>query len=382
MNKIKRVFLLAVCLMIALPVRALAAQPSLSAQSAVLMAADTGKLLFTQNSQERLPMASTTKIMTALLALESGDLDAVFTVDPQAIQVEGSSMGLQKGDQVTMRVLAYGMLLQSGNDGANAAAVRIAGSTAAFAELMNQRAQEIGMLNTHFVTPSGLDDEQHYTTAEDMARLARVALQNPDFLEICSASTAKVSYGNPPYDRWMTNHNRLLREYSGCIGVKTGFTKKSGRCLVSAAERDGVRLIAVTLNAPSDWADHKALLDYGFSICSAVELPMPEEVTIPVVGGTTSQLKLRASQSVSIAVTAEELDQIEIKYFVPRFCYAPVEQGEVIGYAQYRLHGETLRSVPLEATQSVMAAEMPAERSVWDKVVDFFQNLWDQWHRS
>ena len=222
------------------------------AKAAVLMDAQTGRVLFAQNAGLRLPMASTTKIMTALLTLEQGGLDNYFQVDSDAIRVEGSSMGLQEGDSVSLRALAYGMLLASGNDGANAAAVRISGSIPAFVERMNARAAEIGMADTRFATPSGLDDPGHYSTAYDMALLAREALQNPLFAEICAQSKAVVQYGNPPYNRWLTNHNRLLREYPGTIGVKTGFTKASGRCLVSCAERDGVRLIAVTLGCPDD----------------------------------------------------------------------------------------------------------------------------------
>ena len=180
-------------------------------------------------------MASTTKIMTALLTLEQGGLDDYFQVDSDAIRVEGSSMGLQEGDSVSLRALAYGMLLASGNDGANAAAVRIAGSIPAFVERMNARAAEIGMADTRFATPSGLDDPGHYSTAYDMALLAREALQSPLFAEICAQSKAVVQYGNPPYNRWLTNHNRLLREYPGTIGVKTGFTKASGRCQIGRA---------------------------------------------------------------------------------------------------------------------------------------------------
>lgn len=220
-----------------------AEQPEVSAVSSVLMEAVTGEVLYEKNAREPRPMASTTKIMSALLCLESGDLDTEFTVDSQAIQVEGSSMGLVEGDTVTKRALCYGMLLPSGNDAAGAAAVRVAGSIPAFVAQMNERAAALGLTQTHFVTPSGLHDDDHYSTACDMAVLAASALQNENFREICAQSSAQVCFGNPPYQRWLKNSNKLLTMDESVIGVKTGFTDEAGRCLVSAAERNGVTLI-------------------------------------------------------------------------------------------------------------------------------------------
>ena len=216
------------------------------AKAAVVLDAATGRVLFAKNANARLPMASTTKIMSTLLTLEQDGQDEWFTVDPDAIRVEGSSMGLRAGDRVTLSALAYGMMLPSGNDAANAAAVRIAGSKEAFARMMNERAAELGMEDSHFVTPSGLDDNAHYSSAYDMALLTREALSNPRFAEICSQKSAKVCFGNPPADRWLSNHNRLLKLYPDAAGVKTGFTDAAGRCLVSYAQRGGVRLIVVT----------------------------------------------------------------------------------------------------------------------------------------
>ena len=199
------------------------------AAAAIVMEAETGEVLFSQDIHRQLPMASTTKIMTAWLTLEQPDLWREFTVDDDAIRVEGSSMGLQAGDAVTLYALAAGMLLASGNDAAGAAAVGISGSMAAFAGEMNRRAAMLGMNNTHFVTPSGLDAEGHYSTAYDMALLARAALQNPLFAEIAASRRMTVCYGQPPYPRSLLNHNRLLSLYGDAIGVKTGFTKKAGR---------------------------------------------------------------------------------------------------------------------------------------------------------
>lgn len=339
---------------------------SVSAQAFALVEAQSGRLLWGRQEQERLPMASTTKIMTALLALESGDLDTPFQAEEEAILVEGSSMGLLPGDTVTMRDVCYGMLLSSGNDSANLAAVKIAGSTEAFAELMNQRAQEIGMENTHFVTPSGLHDEEHYSTAYDMALLAREALQNPDFAQICGQDRAKLCFGNPPYTRWLSNHNRLLNSYEGCIGVKTGFTKSAGRCLVSAAERDGVTLICVTLNAPNDWQDHTKLLDWGFSSLSQTQLcPELAGRTVPVVGSSLDAIGVEA-EPVLLPLTAQEQGQVEYQLLLAPFYYSGIKEGEAIGSYRCLAGGVELGRGRLLAAQD--APREQVELGFWEKV--------------
>ena len=229
------------------------------------MEATTREVFFSQNADEHLPMASTTKIMTTLLCLESGDLDTPFPVDNNAIQVEGSSMGLVKDDIVTKRSLCYGMLLPSGNDAAGATAVKLAGSLSAFADLMNERAAQLGMQNTHFVTPSGLHDEQHYSTAYDMALLGCAAVNEPTLRRTASTRTAVIG------GRTLTNHNKLLSRLDGCVGLKTGYTKAAGRTLVSCAEQAGHRLVAVTLRDGDDWNDHEALYRWGFLLTGIQE---------------------------------------------------------------------------------------------------------------
>lgn len=350
---------------------------TVSAKAAVLIEADTGRVLFAKNKDECLPMASTTKIMTALITLEAGGLDTPFVVDENAIQVEGSSMGLQKGDTVTLRTLAYGMLLPSGNDAANAAAVRIAGSIEEFAVMMNTRAEAIGMKDSHFVTPSGLDDEQHYTTAHDMARLARVALKNTAFREICSSDTAKVEFGNPPYERWLKNHNRLLWEYKGTIGVKTGFTKKSGRCLVSAAERDGVRLIAVTLNAPNDWQDHTKMFDYGFGNVERKPFDVSyEDIRINIVGGTTDSIGVVPLTMPTVSAGAADLSRITQLVLVEPFYYAPVQAGDAVGKILLYLDGEEIGSCTLIAKDEAAQKITEIKFTFWEKVKMRLQNLY------
>ena len=330
-----------------------AAVEPINAKAVVLMEAGTGRVLYAQNEHKPLPMASTTKIMTALLALEQPDIHAVFPVDPTAIQVEGSSMGLQAGDVVSLRALAAGMLLASGNDGANAAAVRIAGSQGAFAVLMNQRAQAIGMADTYFVTPSGLDNKSHVSTAYDMALLAREALRNPEFAALCGQDRVQVAYGNPPYDRWLTNHNRLLKEYDGAIGVKTGFTTKAGRCLVSAARREGITLICVTLACPDDWAVHRQLYDDHWDTLAVVDAAarLPE-VSIPVTGGILPAVGAVVYEAVPVTVSVEN-PLLTWQVRAEPFLYAPIMAGQYVGEATVFLAGQPAATLTLAAEADV-----------------------------
>ena len=356
------------------PVRA-AEMPEVSAKAAVLMDAVTGRVIFSQNGDERLPMASTTKIMTALITLEQPGLDTPFVVDPEAVKVEGTSMGLVEGAEVTLRTLAAGMLLASGNDAANAAAVEIAGSIPDFAILMNRKAAELGLADTNFETPSGLDSQSHYTTAEDLAKLACAALQNEEFRAICSQTSMKLCYGNPPQDRWLQNHNKLLEEYEGCIGVKTGFTKKAGRCLVSAAEREEKTLVCVTLNAPDDWNDHKALLDAGFAALCPVG-QKPEQISLPVTGGVSGTVIAGVGEFPEICVLEEELPRIEIRVEAEPFLYAPVIVGQQVGMVRWLLDGEEIYHLPLTAQQAVDA--VPAKLNLWQKFCRWWQGLFDR----
>lgn len=353
---------------------AAAYQPSVSAKGAVLMEASTGRILWEQNGEERLAMASTTKIMTALLTLEQPGLDDPFVVNSQAIMVEGTSMGLTEGAEVTLRTLAAGMLLASGNDAANAAAVRIAGTQADFVMMMNRRAAQLGMTDTCFETPSGLDGQNHYSTARDMAVLARAALENEDFREICSSESMKLTYGNPPTDRWLSNHNRLLKEYTGCIGLKTGFTKKAGRCLVTAAEREGITLICVTLSDPDDWQDHTELLDWGFTQVGLVP-GRPEQISLPVTGGTAQTVAVSCSGPEPCALT-DELSRITWEVEAEPFLYAPVQLGQQVGIARCLLDGEEYFTAPLVAQQSVEAKSSPEEMpGLWERLWQWITGL-------
>jgi len=204
--------------------------------------------------------------MTTILTLEAGDLDRQFRVDNEVIHVEGTSMGLRENDIVTRRVLCYGMMLPSGNDASNAAAVSVSGNLHEFVKLMNHKARIIGMTDTVFMNPHGLDSPGHVSTAHDMAILTAYAMNNADFREIASSKSARVEFGNPPFNRSLTNNNKMLWSYHNCLGIKTGFTDAARRTLICAANKNETTLITVTLNAPDDWRDHIAMFNYGFKI--------------------------------------------------------------------------------------------------------------------
>lgn len=368
-------WLTALCLVLPLCwVSVQAETPSTSATAAVVYNPDSGEYLYTQNETQTLPMASTTKIMTTLITLEQPNLEEVFTVDSQAIQVEGSSMGLTQGATVSLLDLAKGMLSVSGNDAANAAAVRIAGSITQFAELMNQKAAELGLENTHFVTPSGLHHDDHYTTAADLAKLAAAALDNELFVQICSSPTVTATVSGQ--QRTYKNNNKLLSAYPGCIGVKTGFTDEAGRCLVSAARQDGVTLIAVTLHDPNDWADHTQLLNYGFSQVEPVQLTTAgENVTLKVTGGEAVSISAVPGEEIWRGITPQQLSQVEKRVYAAPFLYAPVSVGEEVGRIEYYLNGRKLAQAPLlaaEATGRAQFTEEPAQpQSWWEKFLSW-----------
>ena len=297
----------------------------------------------------RLPMASTTKVMTALLTLEeAGKNDRVVTFTEE-MTAEGSSMYLESGEQVRLSDLCIGMLMQSGNDAANAAAIAIDGSIARFADRMNIRASELGMKNTHFVTPSGLDGEDHYSTAYDMALLLCAAMENDTFRDITKQTAMTVDFISPE-DKRVTyrNHNKLLRLYEYCIGGKTGYTDEAGRCLVSCAERDGVELICVTLDDPDDWDDHIRLFDYGFETLSPLMLGEEYRTVSAVCADGYGTTLTCEPQTI---VSCNEVD-VKEKLFLPDFIYAPLKKGEKIGEVICTA-GEEAYALPLLAAEDV-----------------------------
>lgn len=334
---------------------------SVSARCSVVIDATSGSVLFAKNECERASMASTTKIMTALILCENADLNQEITVTDQMVRVEGSSMGLLAGDKVHYSDLLYGLLLASGNDAANAVAISLGGSFEGFAAMMNDRARQIGMNDTNFVTPSGLDDKDHYTTAYDMALLAREAMKNDDFVKACSSEKATLKYGNPPYKRTIRNHNKLLRLYDDCIGVKTGFTKKSGRCLVSCAKNGSKQIIAVVLNAPDDWNDSIKLLDYGMSTLKTARVDITDVPGIKVIGGNVNRLYVYCDAA-ELSMPAQCFDNISVEYKLNDVVFAPVCKGDLVGEAYFKIGNNTVKTVNCYADSDVLLASDKSER--------------------
>ena len=349
--------------------------PSLSAQSAILINADTKEIIYEKNAYQRRSMASTTKIMTSILAIESGRLNEVVTAENMS--AEGSSIGLKTGNKLTLETLVWGMLLESGNDAAKLTANHIAGSEEAFAKLMNDKSVAIGMTDTNFVTASGLDDSQHYSTAFDMALLGAYAIKNPIFSEMCSAKVKTVDFIEPDISLTFSNHNRLLSMYDGVFGVKTGFTKKSGRCLVSACSRDGVNFVAVTLNAGGDWNDHIKLYDYGFENLRYEDVYLRLPDSIRVYGSEKSECNISVSKSPLTVAVSENVKGLQQKIYLPSFLYAPVKKGEIIGKVELYSDDRLISVVNILAADDIGSiSPIPEKENILkklaDKITDFF----------
>ena len=346
------------------------ASPEISAKSAVVIDAKSGKILYEANAHTTRGMASTTKIMTALVALENSSLDQLVTVDPRACGVEGSSVYLFENEKITMESLLYALMLQSANDAAEAIAYAISGSMEGFVALMNQKAAEMGLRSTHFDNPHGLDGETHYTTAYELALIAAKALENETFAAIVSTVKKTIPLHNGEASRLLVNHNRLLRDYDDIIGVKTGFTKKCGRTLVSAAQKDGIRLICVTLDDGNDWADHRAMLDYGYSLYEETEILKTEALshTVAVCGGTASSVLVKNKEPLS-AVLPQNHGEISFVTELPRFLYAGVEKNDVVGKTVFYADGVKIGEVLLYAQDTVPVQR--EEKNFWKIIFPF-----------
>lgn len=342
---------------------------SVSAGHAALLTGD-GKLLYGKGENERAGMASTTKIMTALLAaeyIEKKGLDCVTVVTAETAGIEGSSVYLKAGEKVRLLDLLYATLLASANDGAATLALAVSGDMDSFVEAMNQRAEALGLKNTHFENPHGLSDEEHYTTAYELGVLAAHAMENDLFAKVCS--TKSYTFAGEGITRSFSNHNRMLSSYPGAIGVKTGFTKATGRCLVTAAERDGVRLIAVTLDAPDDWNDHRAMLDYGFSQLECLSLAAPGAFSyeLPVVNGAAPQVTAVNRDALSL-VMRKDHGEITHRVELPAFHYAGIAEGTPLGRVVFYEDGKKIGEVALVAGSSVEKIEY--EKSFGEKLKD------------
>lgn len=336
------------------------AAPDDSAQAVVLIHADTGQVLFSRNADSQMLIASTTKIMTALVVLENCMPDEQVNILPEYTRVEGSSMYLEAGKTYTVLDLLYGMLLVSGNDAATALACHCGGSIEGFAELMNNKARDMGLSNSSFKNPHGLDADGHYSSAEDLAEITREAMENELFATIVSSKTCTV--GEQTY----MNHNKLLWNYQGALGVKTGYTMAAGRSLVSCAERDGLRLICVTLSDPDDWNDHMALYDWAFSSFEYKNaLPLGLISELPVISGLKDKVKISTITDTRILVDKNA----DVSYTVelPEFVYAGIKSGECAGRVFVNANGAAVGEFPLHYAEDVPLADS-ARLSAWGRI--------------
>ncbi len=326
--------------------------PSISARAAALYEPETKSFIYTKNSNERLGMASTTKIMTALVALENIALDKPVQVDERAVGIDGSSIYLERDEIMSAEDLIYALMLNSANDAAEALAYEICGSVESFCAMMNERAYELGLENTNFANPHGLDARDHYTTAHDLAIITAEALKNPKFKEI--SSTKKKEVESNLKTRLLVNHNKLLKMYDGCIGVKTGYTQMTGRSLVGAAERDDLRLISVTIDAPDDWSDHKKLLDFGFNNVHAISLIGEDEFSysLPVLNGSVDGITVKNRDPLK-HIFINENPEITKEIRLPHFMVAPIKRGDVVGSIVFKVEDKIIASTDIIASESV-----------------------------
>ncbi len=340
--------------------------PNISAESAIIMDCDTGMVLYAVNENKQMPMASTTKIMTCILTLESGDVGRYITVTEDCMDLlDGTRIGLKVGDTITIYDLCVGMMMYSGNDAANTAAVAVGGSIGNFVSMMNEKAAELGMLNTHFDTPSGLDqfsDGAHYSTAYDMALLGKYAMQNSDFRTIVSAKSRKIYFGEySKHGYELFSHNYLMEGlrygYEGCDGIKTGVTNLAGQCLVSHVTTDqGQHFVCASLNNYNRWHDHRVLYNYAKSLYEQVPVDTDiSDFNATVVGGKKNTVSVECTPDETYNILKSQKDTVKKQVVFDRFLYAPIEEGDVVGRLQYVADGVIIKEFPITATETVEA---------------------------
>ena len=334
---------------------------AISAKRAYVLDAVSGRVLFETNSDQQSLIASTTKIMTALIVCEQCNVLDRMRIPKEAVGIEGSSMYLKEGEVLTLQELLYGLMLSSGNDAAVALAIYCGGTVEGFAELMNDKARILGLHNTHFVNPNGLDAPGHYSTARDLAVLAAYAMENPIFQRTVSAKQVRVG------ERCLRNHNKLLWQVDGADGVKTGFTKAAGRILVSSAQRDARRIIAVTIDDPDDWRDHAKLHEDGFSRYEIRNIVSAGDRmgTVEVVGGESSRVEVLAAEDFSYALAPEEKTQLAIPG--PGFVYAPAVAGADSGVGYVLINGKAIGKIKTVFGDTVEQIKTE-EKSFWQKI--------------
>ncbi len=344
-----------------------------SAKSALVMEKDSGRVLYQKNADTKLPIASTTKIMTAIVALENSSTDTQIKISAQAAGVEGSSMYLEAGECLTILELLYGLMLSSGNDAAVAIAEHFGGNDN-FVKLMNQKAEALGANNTHFANPNGLPNDNHYSTAKDMAIITAYALNIPTFREIVKTKNYSISGEGKAHPRTLTNHNKLLKMCDGCIGVKTGFTKSAGRCLVSATCRDNMTLICVTLNAPDDWNDHMSLYNEMFNkfhLCPILHSGMPLD-SIDIENSETTSLPVTSAKDFAYPLADGEQCSTTITLSSP--LSAPVSDATECGTITVKSGTSIIASLPL-ITVGEAERESVFKDNILRKIINFLDEL-------
>ncbi len=332
----------------------------ISASSAIVIDTVTGRVIYEKNANQKKSMASTTKIMTAIVAIEKGNLDDVVKTSRRASYVEGSSIWLEEGEKQRLEDLLYGLMLSSGNDAAIAIAEHIGGSVEEFAVIMTNKAREIGAVNTSFKNPHGLDADGHYTTAYDLALITRYALQNKKFAEIVKTQKWKIPWQGHSWERVLNNKNKMLRMYEGCDGVKTGYTKKTGRCLVSSATRDDWQVVAVTINAPNDWSDHSKMLDYAFENYKLEVIMEKDEYmkTLPVMDGKKDKVSLVNGSKLVLPLKEGEKEKIRIEYDIPDAVTAPIKYKQALGKIRFYLDDLECGEISLVSTHFVESKDV------------------------
>ncbi len=333
---------------------------AISAQKAILLDGETGRVLYEKDADSRSLIASCTKIMTALVVCEQTNVLDRVKIPKEAVGIEGSSMYLQEGEVLTVQELLYGLMLHSGNDAAVALAIYCGGTVEGFAGLMNDKAHRLGLDDTHFENPHGLDSPNHYSTARDLAVLTAYAMKNPVFAQTVSTKNVRVG------ERTLTNHNKLLWRVEGADGVKTGYTKAAGRILVSSARRDGRRLICVTINDGNDWVDHASLFEDGFSRYTVRSVVNCGEIlaTVTVLSGERETVDLVAAEDFSFSLTEQESPVV--LFSGPDFVYAPVVQGKSAGYAYVCIGEEVIGKVELLYADTVEIQKQSPKKHFWD----------------
>lgn len=356
MKKIIRILAVLVCISILGGEMCFAAPPEIAAKGAVLMEVESGRILYEKNARKKMPMASTTKIMTAILAIENGSMDDIVTVSDKAYGVEGSSIYLDRGEKICLENLLYGLMLRSGNDAAVAIAEHIGGSLENFVDMMNKKAIELGAKDTHFVNPHGLHDDLHYTTAYDLALISTYAMKNPIFRTIVSTKYKKIPWENHEWDRVLQNKNKILWDYEGGNGIKTGYTKKSRRCLVSSALRSNMQLVCVVLDCQPWFEDSMAIMDYGFDTFKPYTVFSSEQLLkqIHVEDGFEKEVGAVIKDDIILPVKEGEEENIKIKFDLPDAIKAPVKAGDQIGNVAVSLADEVSIIRPLYSDSDVM----------------------------